>query len=499
MPLTDRNELMKLLAARHACVSIVTYEEEHALGVVRDAALESRRQLLLWDCVNGLRDGAVKDMASFADTTSAGGALAWVEKHLRGDAIFCFLDLGDCIEKDPQVRRMFREAVRRLDEDDGCLVMIDHATPPPLVRNLASTFELSYPCEEELEEIVRRTVRDHHRNVKPVQVHLRESGLNAIVANLRGLTRRQATQAVIEAVAHDQRLDDEDIANVLRHKKRALAGGGLLETVEAPIDIDHIGGLDRLKRWLETRQNALGERARAFGIDPPRGLLLLGVQGAGKSLASKAVATAWQRPLLRLDVGSLYDRYIGESERRLREALTQAEMMAPCVLWIDEIEKAFAGAASQSNDGGLSRRMFGSLLTWMQEHDAPVFLIATANDVSALPPELLRKGRFDEIFFVDLPDAPARRKIFEIHLERRDRNPGDFDLDRLVADSDGYSGAEIEQAVLSALHEAFSENRQLTSDHLAAALAGSPPLSVTRREQVEELRRWARDRCVPAD
>jgi SpoVK/Ycf46/Vps4 family AAA+-type ATPase len=226
---------------------------------------------------------------------------------------------------------------------------------------------------------------------------------------------------------------------------------------------------------------------------------MLGVQGAGKSLAAKAVATAWQRPLLRLDPGVLYDRYIGESERRLRDALKQAEMMSPIVLWIDEIEKGFASAASQSTDGGLSKRMFGTLLTWMQEHTAPVFLIATANDIEALPPELLRKGRFDEIFFVDLPALEPRAQIFAIHLKKRQRDPKKFDLPALAAAAEGYSGAEIEQAVISALHAAFAARAELTTKQILAALEASPPLSVTMAERVAALRRWAQGRCVPAD
>jgi SpoVK/Ycf46/Vps4 family AAA+-type ATPase len=226
---------------------------------------------------------------------------------------------------------------------------------------------------------------------------------------------------------------------------------------------------------------------------------MLGVQGAGKSLSAKAVATAWQRPLLRMDVGALYDRYIGESERRLREAFRQAEMMAPIILWIDEIEKAFASAASHSADGGLSKRMFGSLLTWMQEHKAPVFLIATANDIEALPPELLRKGRFDEIFFVDLPDSDARRMIFSIHLARRKQDVSKFDLERLAQSGEGFSGAEIEQAIVSAMHNAFARRVQLTTELIIDGLQTSPPLSVTMAEKVESLRRWAEGRCVPAD
>jgi SpoVK/Ycf46/Vps4 family AAA+-type ATPase len=226
---------------------------------------------------------------------------------------------------------------------------------------------------------------------------------------------------------------------------------------------------------------------------------MLGVQGAGKSLCAKAIATAWQRPLLRMDVGALYDQYIGQSERRLRDALRQAEMMAPIILWIDEIEKAFASAASRSTDGGLSQRMFGTLLTWMQEHREPVFLVATANDIEALPPELLRKGRFDEIFFVDLPGKPTRRRIFEIHLKKRHRDPARFNLNRLAEASEGYSGAEIEQAVIAALHDAYADKADLDTERLVKAVEASPPLSVTMAEHVAALRAWAKGRCVPAE
>lgn len=499
MPTTDRDRLLALLAARHPCISIITYEEDHALDVVRQAAMEGRRDLLTWDCVNGLRDGLVKQSVAFADTTHPAGGLAQAEKHPRGEAIFCFLDLGEHLERDPAIRRMFREVVERMHRDGGTLLLIDNQEPPPLVRSVASHYELSYPGDVELQKIVRDTSVEHHRNRKPLRVQIDESELKCLVTNLRGLTRRQARQAVLDAIALDQRLDASDVQTVLHHKKRTLAAGGLLEYVEAPTSMDEIGGLSRLKGWLAMREAALSDAAVDYGLSPPRGLLLLGVQGAGKSLASKAVATAWQRPLLRLDVGALYDRYIGESERRLRDALRQAEMMAPCVLWIDEIEKAFASAASQSTDGGLSRRMFGSLLTWMQEHDDPVFLIATANDIEALPPELLRKGRFDEIFFVDLPNEEARRKILEIHLRRRKRDPAKFDLAKLVAASEGFSGAEIEQAIASAMHSAFALGKEVETHHIASALHNSPPLSVTRSEQVEALREWAEGRCVPAD
>jgi SpoVK/Ycf46/Vps4 family AAA+-type ATPase len=320
-----------------------------------------------------------------------------------------------------------------------------------------------------------------------------------MVRNLRGLTRRQAEQIIIDIVADDQRLDSDDVNTIMAHKRRRLHHDGVLEYVEAPVDLSEIGGLKSLKNWLEQRKHSLSDEADKFGLSAPRGVLLLGVQGAGKSLSDKAIASAWQRPLLRLDPGALYDRFIGESERRLRSALHQAEMMSPIVLWIDEIEKGFASAASRSVDGGLSQRMFGSLLTWMQEHAAPVFLIATANDIEALPPELLRKGRFDEIFFVDLPTMDVREVIFAIHLKKRGRDPKQFDLATLAAASEGFSGAEIEQAVIASLHAAFAEKADITTERICKVLANSPPLSVTMAERIDSLRHWAKGRCVPAD
>jgi SpoVK/Ycf46/Vps4 family AAA+-type ATPase len=272
-----------------------------------------------------------------------------------------------------------------------------------------------------------------------------------------------------------------------------------LESIAADVSPDEIGGMKNLKRWLNLRCSGFSSSAREFGLDPPRGILLLGVQGCGKSLCAKVVASAWRMPLLRMDPGVLYQKYIGESEARLREALRQAESMAPVVLWIDEIEKAFASASSDSADGGLSQRMFGTLLSWMQDHHHPIFLIATANNLAQLPPELMRKGRFDEIFFVDLPGPEEREMIFSIHLKKRQREKERFDMPRLVAAADGFTGAEIEQAVISGLYTAFADKKECSTEHIIAAMKATQPISVVMREHVERLRAWARGRCVMAD
>jgi ATP-dependent 26S proteasome regulatory subunit len=493
----DQQRLHQLFRAEHPCIAIHTFEEDDALQLVRDTAIEMGSDLWVWSISTGLRDGLIAGSRPVPDTEHPAAALY----HLaQGElpTLVVMLDLCGHL-KDERTMRLCRELIQKFTRTGAHLVLIDHQPQlPPALRAAATEFELSLPDEKELEQIIRQTLRQRNEICR-IQVQLTRSELNTIIRNLQGLTRRQARQVVLDSICEDHSFTIADLNTILAKKRKHLEGAGVLEYVEAPVDLGEIGGLDRLKGWLEQRRNALSDEAVKFGLTPPRGVLMLGVQGAGKSLSAKAVATAWQRPLLKMDAGALYDRYIGESERRLRDSLHQAEMMAPVILWIDEIEKAFASAASHSADGGLSKRMFGTLLTWMQEHRAPVFLIATANDIEALPPELLRKGRFDEIFFVDLPTDTARRKIFEIHLKRRGRNPDRYNVAELSEAADGFSGAEIEQAVISAMHSAFAEKSDLTMEHLLEALRTSPPLSVTMAEKVHALRRWSHGRCVPAD
>jgi SpoVK/Ycf46/Vps4 family AAA+-type ATPase len=274
---------------------------------------------------------------------------------------------------------------------------------------------------------------------------------------------------------------------------------GLLEYFAADEKLANVGGMECLKQWLSRRGSAFGEAARKFGLPEPKGLLLLGVQGCGKSLTAKAIASAWRLPLLRLDMGRIFSGLVGSSEENLRRAIRVAEGVAPAVLWVDEIEKGMSGVASSGRtDGGVSARVFGALLTWLQEKTAPVFVVATANQIEALPPELLRKGRFDEIFFIDLPAAPEREEILRIHLARRGRKPEGFPLDALAAAAEGFSGAELEQAVISALYDAFAEAKELAPAHVERALRETVPLAVTMREEIERLREWAKHRTRPA-
>jgi len=497
----DARRLYELLGAGHPAVSIVTVDEPEAAAIVHAAIEPLGCQAWSWTTIDGLRDLDNHAAGAIADTEPAAGALYWLTQQTI-PSVQIFYDLSPHLPPnapDAKALRALRRLIHHNQRIGGHLVLVDHDEHQSrVVKESVTPFRVSLPGDREIEDEVRACLREQHAR-SPIEVDLTKAQFRVFLKNLRGLSRRHIRQIVREVVAHDLRFDEADLNHALALKRELLSTGGVLEFVESPASLDQIGGLGNLKRWLEHRAGSFDDRAESFGLHPPRGVLLLGVQGAGKSLSAKAVATGWNRPLLRLDPSALYDRFVGESERRLRDALTQAEAMAPIVLWIDEIEKGFASAASHSTDGGLSQRMFGTLLTWMQDHRAPVFLIATANNIDALPPELLRKGRFDEIFFVDLPGDAARRRIFEIHLEKRDRDPGKFDLEALVGASEGFSGAEIEQAIIAALHQAFAQQRDVITDDVRKAIETSPPLSVTMAEKVAQLRAWASDRCVPAD
>ena len=491
--------LRRALDGTHPLVLVET-DDELSIRSALFEAVPDATAYRRWSAVHGLAD------ARFAadpvkDTDHPASALAWlVMNPTPNRAVTVFYDLAAHLAE-PRTRRALREAVHAAHGSFGTIVLVERsASLPDGLESECHRVEIPPPDEAELTEIVKETVRSISKS-RRIEASIRRSTLEAIAATLRGLTRRQAVRVVTSAVVEDDRFDDADLEQVMLHKRNACGDlAGVLEFVQAPTSMDEIGGLARLKSWLAARDLRSAREAEEFGLASPRGVLLLGVQGAGKSLASKAVATAWKVPLLRLDAGSLFDRFVGESERRLRDSLAQADRMSPAVLWIDEIEKGFASASSQSSDGGLSRRMFGALLTWMQERRSATFLVATANDVSALPPEFLRKGRFDEIFFVDLPDASVRGMILAIHLRKRRRDPARFDLARLAAATEGYSGAEIEAGIESALRVAFADGRrELTNEDLLASYAGSPPLSVVMADRIAELREWARPRCVPAD
>ena len=495
---SDEVRFARLLRARHPFILIHTFEEKHAFELVRKVAREHRNHVHVWSASEGLVHCSHKVTSAVADTETAAAMLSYLNMNPQEGKVTIALDLIEHLEHATTLRVM-RDAVRRMREQHGHLVLIDYKSDlPPVLEAAATRFEISLPDEGELARLVKQTLKENHARLN-AKVKVSVSTWKMILKNLQGLTRRQAQQIILDAIAEDSRFDDSDLNTVLARKRQILHKDGLLEYVESFAGLDEIAGFKRLKEWLRMRDNARTGDARAHGLNPPRGILMLGVPGAGKSLCAKAVATAWGQPLLRLDPSVLYNKYIGESERRLRDALKQAEAMSPIVLWIDEIEKGFASAASKSVDGGLSQRMFGTLLTWMQEHRAAVFLIATANNIDALPAELLRKGRFDEVFFVDLPSRDVRKAIFRVHLKKRRMAPEKFDLERLADASEGYTGAEIEQAIVSALHRSVAKDTKLTTDSVFDAIKSTHPLSVTMAEYVQRIRVWAEGRCVPVD
>src|SRR5258705_2121736 len=333
-----------------------------------------------------------------------------------------------------------------------------------------------------------------------IPIALDIAGVAQLAQNLVGLPQEEAMRALRMCILARRRIDAGLLDAALDAKRDALRSDGLLETVRLDASFADVAGLKRLREWIAKRKSALTPEGRRFGLEPPKGILITGVQGCGTSLAARSLAGQWGYEMARLDAGALYDKFIGESEKKLQKALELAQKLVPMVLWIDEIEKAFASAGSSGDaDAGLSQRLLATLLTWMQDRESGVFLAATSNNISALPPEMLRKGRFDEIFFVDLPSQAVRQALFTLHLKKRGRDPAAFDVEKLAAASDRFSRAEIEQAIVAGLYTAFAQKQQLSTEILIGEISGTQPLSVTRAEDIQAIRDWAKTRAAPAD
>jgi len=370
---------------------------------------------------------------------------------------------------------------------------------PAELITLVEYFDLPLPDRDRLREIIHEAFTRLSKTYT-LKLQLDANGVDAMAANLRGLSEEEAERAISQALVARYALCPETVTDVLEAKKQLLRHSGMLEFIDASDNMASVGGLENLKHWLSQRRGAWEDSAREFGLEPPHGVIILGVQGCGKSLCARAVAGEWKLPLVKFDTSAVYDKYIGETEKRIRKVFQVAEGLAPCVLWIDELEKVFAGSGpdSASSDAGVSSRLLASFLSWMQDRKAPVFVAATCNNVTVLPPELIRKGRFDELFFVDLPNQAERRQILSIQLAKRKRNPAGFDLETVAAAAKGYSGAEIDAAVQTAMYEAYSDKKDVTTQSLLDALKATVPLSTTRAEEVVALREWARTRAVSA-
>jgi ATP-dependent 26S proteasome regulatory subunit len=490
-----RDELRLLVNSHHPIITVETTEEERVEQMLAQIGLELDVPVYNWSVTKGLARFHGEPLYHTDDPDQALANIAII----AGDAIFLLKDFARYCENDKICRRLrelaenFRKA-RRSIVITGASVQV-----PPDIDGDAIPFQIGLPDTEELLSGVRQTLAELNRD-SHIVVSLDAMAMQQAAQALAGLTKEEAIRTLRMCVLSRGKGDAGVLEDLLEAKRNALRGEGLLETVRRDASFSDIAGLQRLKDWLAKRKSALTAEGRKFGLEPPKGILITGVQGCGKSLAAKAVAGEWGFELARLDAGALYDKFVGESEKRLRKGLELAQKMAPVVLWIDEIEKAFASAGSSGDaDAGLSQRLLATLLTWMQDRESGVFLAATSNNISALPPEMLRKGRFDEIFFVDLPSQAVRQALFTLHLKKRGRDPAAFDLAKLAAASDGFSGAEIEQAIASGLYTAFAVKQQLTTEILLGELSSTQPLSVTRSEDITAIREWAKTRAARAD
>jgi ATP-dependent 26S proteasome regulatory subunit len=489
------DELRLLVNSRHPIITAETSEEERLEALLFDVATEMSVPLYEWSVTTGL---AKAHGAPIYNTDQPEQMLANIPL-IPGDAIFLLKDFARYCDNDRICRRL-RELAEKFRTTRRSIVIAAASLELPAdLAGDAAPFQLGLPTAEELLAGVKTVLAEVNRE-QQIPIALDASGMGNLARNLVGLPQEEALRTLRMCILARRRADAGLLDAVLDAKRQAMRGGGLLEAVKRDATFNDVAGLRRLREWIDKRRSALTPEGRRFGLEPPKGLLITGVQGCGKSLAARAVAGEWGFDLARLEAGALYDKYVGESEKKLHKALELAQKMSPLVLWIDEIEKAFASArASGDADAGLSQRILATLLTWMQDRESGVFLAATSNNISALPPEMLRKGRFDEIFFVDLPNSEVRSLLFALHLKKRGRDTAAFDLSNLAAASEGFSGAEIEQATMAGLFTAFDQKQQLTTEILLAELRGTQPLSVTRAEDIQAIREWARTRAVSAD
>ena len=490
-----------LIRARYSLLYVVSWEERRVLAALREIVVGQDKSFHVWSETMGLRDGTQQITQGGADSRTR-DPLQVLDGIRTGHepAVYVLKDfhvfLNHSYPHASAVIRKLRDLADALHTAYATVILLSPVLQlPDELQKDVTVIDYALPHLRELEGLLNRAT-DSVRGQEGVKVDLSGEARERLLKAALGLTLTEAENVFAKCIVEKGTFD---LDLIVAEKQQLIRKSGVLEYFESRHDVSDIGGLEILKSWLANRALAFTDKAQKFGLPAPRGILLLGVQGCGKSLTAKAVAHLWRLPLLRLDVGRIFAGLVGSSEENMRRAIQMAETVSPCVLWLDEIEKGLAGLQSSGfADAGVTARVFATLNTWMQEKTKPVFVVATANDITQLPPELLRKGRFDEIFFVDLPVESERREIFVIHLERRKRDPKGFDVDRLAAESDGFSGAEIEQAVISGMYAAFEEDREVTTEDVVTALKQTVPLSVTMREDIATVRRWAKGRARPA-
>jgi len=493
----DVRDLEILVRAHHPVILLETDEAARASTLVQWVADRLGLTFFSYRAGSGL---SRPDLATFKAEATADPAKCLDFVLQQPNENLYFLS-GFATRLDDEIiqTKLIAIAEKLFEHRGAVFIPCTEAQVPAELQRYVSTFRLSVPSPEQYYAFVKQVLEEVHKRT-PLKVKLSSAEVSRLLSQLRGLTLFEVKKVLTKILIEDQEFTADDIPKIAQAKKQIVERSGVLEYFSAHERMTEIAGLTNLKAWLGKRKVAFTDPdgAKRFGLTPPRGILLLGVQGCGKSLCAKAIASEWGLPLIRLDPSSLYNKYFGESEKNLKRATRTAEQLAPIVLWIDEMEKAFAQGES-GDDSGTTTRIFGSFLTWMQEKQPGVFVIATCNDITKLPPELVRKGRFDEIFFVDLPGAEMRSSIMAVHLARRGRDPGRYNLARLAELTDGFSGAELEQVVLSALYTAFSSEKDLDQEHLEHEIERTVPLSETAAEKIQALRAWSVGRTVPAD
>ncbi len=489
-------DLALMLETRVPLVVVETYEEKRALELLLKVARQQRCPLYRWSLTDGLSRESfgvqVHEQTAHCEPVAL---LTHIKQQVEA-AIFALCDFHPFLADEPRHIRLIKDIVLNHNQVPHTLVLISHRLDlPPELARYSAAMRLRLPDEAEILGLIREEARKWSEAAGGGRIKTDNRTLQQLVTNLKGLTHGEVRRLARGAIVDDGAITESDLPAVNKAKFALMDMEGVLSFEYRTETFADVGGLGKLKAWLQERRQAF-LKPQDNGLDCPKGILLLGVQGGGKSLAAKAVAGLWSLPLLRLDMGALYNKYFGETERNLREALKLAELMSPCVLWLDELEK---GMAAGDGDNGPARRVLGTLLTWMAERRAAVFMVATSNDIRELPPELVRKGRFDEIFFVDLPGVAVRRDILAIHLQKREHDPGNFDLPSLAQRCAGFSGAEIEQAIVAALYSAAARQEALSDTHIAEQMDKTNPLSVIMAEKIAALRHWARERAVMAD
>ncbi|MEA5581909.1 AAA family ATPase [Nodularia harveyana UHCC-0300] len=479
-----REEFKLLLRARYPLIYIPTYEEERVETAIREeAANQGNRPVYTWDFVDGYQ-GNPND-AGFGKRNPL-QALEFVEKlPASAPAVLILRDYHRFLD-DVAIARKLRNLARLLKSQPKNLVLLSpRIAIPDDLTEILTVVEFPLPAAPEIKTEVERLLQSTGNNSLSGKI------LDDLVRSCQGLSMERIRRVLARAIASHGELQPEDVDLVLEEKRQTIRQTQILDFYPATERISDIGGLDNLKEWLLRRGGSFTDKARQYGLPHPRGLMLLGIQGTGKSLTAKAIAHHWHLPLLRLDVGRLFGGLVGESESRTRQMIQVAEALAPCILWIDEIDKGFSGLGAKG-DAGTASRVFGTFITWLAEKTSPVFVVSTANDIQALPPEMLRKGRFDEIFFVGLPTQDERKAIFNVHLSRlRPHNLKGYDIDRLAYETPDFSGAEIEQTLIEAMHIGFSQNRDFTTDDVLEAASQIIPLARTAVEQIQQLQEWA--------